>query len=64
MLLNAGADVNASLANPGGRTALQAAAEKGNLELCQILLDTGANINSAAGYDSGATALQLVAIKG
>ncbi|KAK9793071.1 putative Clr5 domain-containing protein [Seiridium cardinale] len=46
------------------RTALQAAVEKGNLEIMNMLLDAGADINASPGPFRGATTLQLAAIKG
>jgi ankyrin repeat protein len=51
-LLQLGADVNAPAVNRGGRTALQWAAENGNLELCQTLLDAGAHVNAAPAQES------------
>jgi ankyrin repeat protein len=44
-LLDRGANVNAPAYGEGGRTALQWAAEKGNLKLCKLLLDAQANPN-------------------
>jgi ankyrin repeat protein len=58
ILLNAGADVNATPADKDGRTLLQAAAENDNLKLCRILLNAGADVN-AGGYRR--TALQVAA---
>ncbi|KAH7146798.1 hypothetical protein B0J13DRAFT_441905 [Dactylonectria estremocensis] len=47
----------------GQRTALQAAAKGGYLEIVEKLLAAGANVNAAAGYD-GRTALQAAAERG
>ncbi|KAF2142295.1 uncharacterized protein K452DRAFT_248913, partial [Aplosporella prunicola CBS 121167] len=52
----AGADVNAS-DEWGGRTALQAAATGGHLEVVETLVEAKANIN-AAGELGGETALE------
>lgn len=46
------------------RTALQAAADKGNLRLTNLFIERGACINAPAAEDSGATALQLACIHG
>lgn len=51
-LLQLGADVNAPAGNRGGRTALQWAAENGNLDLCQTLLNAGAHVNAAPAKES------------
>src|SRR6266511_2263386 len=64
MLLDAGADVNALPAGYYRRTALQAAAKIGNLELCQMLLDAGADTNAPPADQYGLTALQAAATKG
>ncbi|OCK89478.1 ankyrin, partial [Cenococcum geophilum 1.58] len=48
----------------GGRTALQAAAGKGNIELVQILVDAGADVNIPPANERGYTALQAAAIGG
>jgi ankyrin repeat protein len=45
-----------------GRTALQA--EKGNIEMVQLLLNAGADVNALPAHDAGVTALQVSAIKG
>jgi ankyrin repeat protein len=47
-----------------GRTALQAAAEKGNIEMVQLLLDACADVNAPPAYRAWVTALQVSAIKG
>ena len=64
VILEAGADINASPSTTGGRTALQEAASQGNLELVQLLLQKGADVNSPAGEERGVTALQAASIKG
>jgi hypothetical protein len=58
-LRQAKADVNAA-AGWSGRTALQAAAEGGHLEVVEKLLEAKAYVNAAAGW-SGRTALQAAA---
>ncbi len=45
--LSEGADVNARIENKRGRSALIAAAEKGDAELVKLLLEAGANIEFA-----------------
>jgi len=60
MLLNAGANVNAT--DNSGYTALIYAADKGDKDVVQMLLNAGANVN-ATGED-GSTALILAADKG
>jgi ankyrin repeat protein len=47
-----------------GRTALQAAAESGCIEIVEYLLDKGANVNAPPGPSRGITALQGAAITG
>jgi ankyrin repeat protein len=61
-MLAAKANVNAAATGYGGRTALQAAAEGGRLEVVEKLLAANADINAAgaAGY-SGRTAMQAAA---
>src|SRR5205823_2714524 len=59
ILLDAGADVNATDRNGYG-TALQAAAESDNIELVQILLQAGADVN----VFTARTALQAAADNG
>ncbi|KAF1828157.1 ankyrin, partial [Decorospora gaudefroyi] len=46
------------------RTALQAAAESGNIELVQVLLHAGAYVNAPAAKCAGATSLQVAALFG
>ena len=58
----ANANVNAAAADYRGRTALQAAAEGGHLEVVERLLVANANVNVAtANSYLGRTALQAVA---
>lgn len=69
LLLDANVSVNElpanePMANIPPRTALQAAIEKGSLDLADLFLQRGACINAPAGEDSGATALQLACIHG
>jgi ankyrin repeat protein len=45
-LLQLKADVNVPASEYDGRTALQAAAEKGDLELCHTLIQAGADVNA------------------
>jgi ankyrin repeat protein len=59
-LLVGRADVNAAAATNGSRTASQAAAEDGRLDVVERLLVAGADIN-AAGGKYGRTALQAAA---
>ena len=61
-----GADINAPAAFSRGRTALQAACsrEEVDMELVTFLLDNGAEINAEAGLERGLTALQGAAIQG
>jgi ankyrin repeat protein len=58
LLLKFGADVNAPAAIHNGRTALQAASEKGDIKLVQLLLDARADVNALAAKFYGRTALQ------
>ena len=51
-------------AKPGGRTALQAAAEAGHLEIVKRLLAAGADVNMPAAKPGGRTALQAAAKAG
>ena len=60
LLLEAGADKDAALAN--GATAMLVAADKGHLELVRLLLEAGAE--KEAQVDSGRTALYVAARKG
>jgi hypothetical protein len=55
-------NVNAPTVNPGGWTALQAAAESGNTELVQVLLDVKADVNAPAANSNGRTALQAISV--
>ncbi|KAH7165320.1 ankyrin repeat-containing domain protein [Dactylonectria macrodidyma] len=64
-LLSAGADINdPDCEVHGGRSALQAAAEKGNLRMANFLLDQGAQVNGRIATIAGATALQLAVMHG
>ncbi|KAJ5215277.1 uncharacterized protein N7498_001684 [Penicillium cinerascens] len=58
MLLQAGADVNGTF---NGRTALQAAAERGHFEVVQVLLAAKAHVNASPARRHGRTALQAAA---
>ncbi|PCG98613.1 Hypothetical protein PENO1_057110 [Penicillium occitanis (nom. inval.)] len=58
ILIDHGANVNASPGRYNGRTAIQAAAESGNIQIAQMLLRRNADINATAGYEKGLTALQ------
>jgi ankyrin repeat protein len=60
-VLTAEANVTAAAAADGGRTALQAAAEGGHLEIVERLLAAQADVNAAAGGYGGRTALQAAA---
>ncbi|PQE29210.1 multiple ankyrin repeats single kh domain protein [Rutstroemia sp. NJR-2017a BBW] len=51
-LLQRGANVNAPAHETGGRTALQCAAEQGDLKLCKLLLDAHANPNGSPASES------------
>ncbi|KAF7504127.1 hypothetical protein GJ744_002645 [Endocarpon pusillum] len=66
ILLDHGAQINASAAMDRGRTALQAAAssEDANLAMIELLLSRGAEVNAPAAGDGGVTALQAAAIRG
>lgn len=64
-LIEEGACINdLPSAGEGGRTALQAAASVGDVDLLKHLLSRGANVNAPAITFSGVTALQAAAIKG
>ena len=52
---------NAPAASYSGRTALQAAAEGGHLDVVERLLVAKADVNAPAADDSGRTALQAAA---
>ena len=58
LALEAGADVNQMGCGAGARTPIQAASEKGNLEIIKLLYSRGGDINAPAGTESGRTALQ------
>lgn len=58
ILIDSGANVNASPGEFNGRTALQAAAESGNIQIAKELLSRGADINAPPAYEKGLTALQ------
>lgn len=64
LLISHGADVNAAAAHLGGRTALQAAAENGDLAMVDTLLGYGADINGAAAEYDGKTALYAATVDG
>ncbi|KAF4455179.1 NACHT domain [Fusarium albosuccineum] len=59
LLIDAGVKVNAEASEATGRTALQEACERGNLETVRILLHAGADVNAPYGQERGGTALQL-----
>lgn len=64
-LIEVGAHINdAASKGDGGRTALQAAASVGNVNLVEQLLLRGADVNAPAVVVNGVTALQAAAIKG
>lgn len=64
-LMELGAEIDAHASKLSwGRTALQAAAECGSVEMVKYLLSRGANVNAPAASNNGATALQAAAIKG
>jgi ankyrin repeat protein len=48
LLLDAGADVNALAADDSGRTALQAAAKEGDIEMVDLLHNAGTDVNAPA----------------
>ena len=66
ILLEHGAQINASAATKRGRIALQAAAssEHANLKMMELLLSRGAEVNAPAAGDGGVTALQAAVIRG
>ena len=59
-LVASGADVNARCAR--GRTALQAAASRGSLEIVQLLVSNGADVGAQA--NDGLTALGVASERG
>uniref|UniRef100_A0A0B7K9G5 Clr5 domain-containing protein n=1 Tax=Bionectria ochroleuca TaxID=29856 RepID=A0A0B7K9G5_BIOOC len=63
-LLQKGADVNAPPYFEGGRTALQAAAETGNVPLFKRLVKMGADINLPAATENGMSCLQAAMLSG
>jgi ankyrin repeat protein len=63
-LLDSGADVNAKPIEWGGRSALQAAAEKGHLGIVNRLLEAGVIINDEPAEMNGFTAFQAAARSG
>jgi ankyrin repeat protein len=62
-LLTLGADVNAEAAE-GGKTALQAAVESGNLETIRQLLAGGAYVNNTVARNEEQTALAVAVVDG
>jgi ankyrin repeat protein len=58
MLLDLGADVNASPKNFRGATALQFAAMNGHFEIASLLLDAGADVNAPPAAVDGRTAIE------
>lgn len=64
LLLDAGANPKAPARGFRGRTALQAASEKGHFGLVKMLLEAGADIDAPAARNRGVTALQAAAIGG
>ena len=62
LVLAADADVNAAAAEPYGRTALQAAAERGHPEIVNELLAANADVNAAVAiHEFGLMVLQAAA---
>ncbi|KAF7966443.1 hypothetical protein HWV62_38386 [Athelia sp. TMB] len=57
LLLEKGANVNATVSESKYATALQAASHVGHLEICQLLLEQGADVNAITGGNYG-TALR------
>lgn len=64
LLLDCGASIDIPASGNLGRTALQAAAERGDMELLQELIQHGADVNAPPSDTAGATALQLAARHG
>jgi ankyrin repeat protein len=54
LLLEGGAEVNGSGSGYHGRTALQAAAENGHVEVVRVLVERGATVDDRAGSGAGA----------
>ncbi|ERF76371.1 hypothetical protein EPUS_07078 [Endocarpon pusillum Z07020] len=63
-LIEAGADVNAPPSSKGGRTALQASAERGDVRMVEHLLSKGADIDASPAEVAGRTALQAAVAEG
>lgn len=61
---NINANINAKPSEDSGRTALQAAAENGHLDIVALLLTNDADINAQPANRSGRTALQAAAESG
>ncbi|VUC24898.1 unnamed protein product [Clonostachys rosea] len=61
VLLNGGSNVNAPPGLINGKTALQAAAERGDDEMVKLLLCYGADIDAPPAIESGLTCLQAAA---
>lgn len=57
-LIGRGANVNAPASAVGGRTALQEAAERGDVEMVAFLLDEHADVNAPPAQAEGLTALE------
>jgi ankyrin repeat protein len=64
LLLDHGADINASPAAQEGMTALQAASRAGSLDVVRRLLEAGADVNASPALHSGMTALQAASRAG
>lgn len=64
VILEAGADINASPSKEYGRTALQEAASQGDSRYVRLLLQRSADVNAPAGKVRGVTALQAASIQG
>jgi ankyrin repeat protein len=57
LLIDAGCNVNATMAGGGGASALYVATQQGHRECVELLLRAGANVNAAR--DTGATPLYI-----